>query len=133
MSPAFRRLFSILAGLLVAVTIVTLLRHLADTLSPQPAGVDLRRAIEEGDLPTAINFALVLGGWLVAAWAGGSVASRTSRERGPLLVYTGLFTAVTVANLVTAPHPTWMWVGGLLGVPLFCLGAAGESITVRRF
>ncbi len=133
MSPSFRRIFAVVAGVVVAVVIVMLINHLADALSPQPPGVDLERAIEEGDLPTVINFALVLGGWLVAAWAGGSVASRTGHERGPLLLYTGLFTAFTVTNLVNAPHPTWMWVGGLLGVPLFCLGAAGESITVRRF
>jgi hypothetical protein len=131
-SPGFRRLVSVLLALLLAVVIIVLLEHLADTVSPQPAGFDLKRSIEEGDLPTVINFALVLGGWLVAAWVGGTVASRMSHERGPLLVYTVLFTAITVANLLSSPHPTWMWVGALC-VPLFCLGAAGESITLRRF
>jgi hypothetical protein len=114
----------------VAAAIVIGLHVLAEQVSPTTGNAGLKRTLEEGEMPFT-NLVLVLGGWLVAAWVGGTIASRVSRQRGPLLVFTVLATAMLVVDFRGVPHPTWMWIAGVCGVPLLALGAAGESITVR--
>jgi hypothetical protein len=86
--------------------------------------------MEAGQIPFNALL-LVLGGWLVASYIGSTMASRLSGERGPALIFAGLITFATLITLFGAAHPTWMWLGGLIGVPAIALGAAGESITVR--
>jgi len=131
-----RWLYGVLAALAVAWTITFLIETLASRMLPLPPGVnpldadDLKRALEAGEIPISA-MVLVLCGWLLAAYAGGVISHRIASKSGAVLVFTVLFTTVVVLNLISIPHPTWMWIGGCLGVPLVALGAAGDSITIR--
>jgi uncharacterized membrane protein YdcZ (DUF606 family) len=135
MSPVVRRFVGIAIGCAAAIGIVRLLEQLANQVT-MPAGLDqtnikqVETALERGEIPFA-SLALVLCGWLLAAYAGSRIAGRIGRARFSSLAFTVLFTVVIVHDLLVLPHPTWMWIGGVLGVPLVALGAAGESITVR--
>jgi len=135
MSPLVRRIVGVVIGCAVAIGIVRLLEQLAHQVT-MPAGLDptnidqVKIALERGEFPFA-SLALVLSGWLLAAYAGSRIAGRIGHARIASLTFTVVFTAVIVHELTLLPHPTWMWIGGALGVPVVALGAAGESITVR--
>lgn len=135
MSAPVRRFTAILLACAVAIGIVWLLEQLAGQVT-MPAGLDptdpqqVKIALEHGEFPFA-SLILVLSGWLLAAYVGGRIATRFAHSRGPNLFFVAIFTAYIVRDLTLLPHPTWMWIGGLLGVPLIALGAGGESITVR--
>ncbi|MEO5800636.1 MAG: hypothetical protein ABIZ70_04160 [Gemmatimonadales bacterium] len=136
MSNAGRRIYAVLAALAVAWCIVFLVETLSGRMMPVPAGTNtldadqLKKAIEAGEIPFSAML-LVLGGWLLGAYAGGRTASRLGGKVGAVIVFTVLFTTIIVLNLKAVDHPTWMWIGGCLGVPLLALGAAGDSITIR--
>ena len=129
-------IYAVLAALAVAWTITFLIETLASRMLPLPPGVNpldaeaLKRALEAGEIPISA-MVLVLCGWLLAAYAGGVISHRIAAKAGAVLVFAVLFTTVVVLNLNSSPHPTWMWIGGCLGVPLVALGAAGDSITIR--
>ena len=135
MSPPVRRITAIVVACAVAIGIVWLLEELARQVT-MPAGLDptnldqVKTALERGEFPFA-SLVLVLSGWLLAAYVGGRISTRIGHARGPTLFFAAIFTAYIVRDLTLLPHPTWMWIGGALGVPLVALGAAGQSITVR--
>jgi hypothetical protein len=135
MSPAVRRIVAILVACTVAFVIVDALEHLANQVS-MPAGIDptnadqVKIALERGEFPFA-SLALVVAGWLLAAYAGSRIALRIDRARVAPLIFTVIFSVKNIFYLSLFPHPTWMWAGAILAVPLVALGAAGESITVR--
>lgn len=131
-----KRIYAVLAALAVAWSIVFLIETLSGRMMPLPAGVnpldsdEIKKALEAGEIPFSALL-LLLCGWLLAAYAGGKTASRLGGKVGAVLVFTVLFTTIIVLNLLALPHPTWMWIGGCLGVPLVAFGAAGDSITIR--
>jgi hypothetical protein len=135
MTSTSQRLLGIIVGSAVAIAIVRMLEELAKQVT-MPPGVDptnveqVKAALERGEFPFA-SLALVLCGWLLAAYAGCRVAMHIGHARIVGLGFTMVFTAVILRDLTLLPHPTWMWIGGALGVPLVALGAAGETITVR--
>ena len=132
MSRTTRRMVALVVACLIAAGVVYLMNHLAADATPRPAGVNesLRVALEAGQIPFSALL-LVLGGWLVAAYLGGTVATRLSGERGPAKLFAVIFTLAILVTQLDTTLPVWMWIGGLLGVPLLALGATGESITVR--
>lgn len=135
MSPLIRRIAGVAAAVLVAGGIVMLIETFATQLHPLPAGVDpgdtaaLGRALEAGQVPFAA-LALVLAGWLLAAYTGGLVAWRVSRWGPATWIFAALFAVGVFSNLNALPHPTWMWIGGLGGGPLFALGGGHQTIQV---
>ena len=136
MSPGVRRVVALIVSVAVALFIKQLLAHLANQVAPLPATIDLSSkaqvqvAFERGEVATSY-LVLIVSGWLLGAFGGGTVVSRIGRSRGPLVLFAMVFTAVTVLDLSMMWHPMWMWLTGVLGVPLFALAAGGESITVR--
>lgn len=135
MSPLVRRIVAVAVGCGAAIVIVRLLEQLAQQVT-MPSGLDptnidqVKSALERGEFPFA-SLALVLAGWLLAAYTGSRLTLRIGHARVASLAFTAIFTAVIVHELTLLPHPTWMWLGGALGVPLIALGATGESITLR--
>src|SRR4051812_46371325 len=134
MTPATRTLFAIVVAAAVAIGIVTLLQELANQVT-MPAGLDptnlaqVKLAVERGEFPFA-SLALYVAGWLLAAYVGGRIAARLGHSRVATFAFAIIFTAVVVYQLTLLPRPTWMWIAGALGTPLFALGAGGESITL---
>lgn len=129
MSSVYRRIIAVIIAVVVAIGIIRLLEELAKQVS-MPAGESYKTALERGELPFA-SFALVMCGWWLAAYAGSRIAGRLGRARAATLAFAVVFTIVIIRELTLSPHPTWMWIGGAMGVPLVALGAAGESITIR--
>ena len=135
MTPLVRRFVAIVVACALAFIIVNVLERLAAQVS-MPAGIDatnveqVKTALERGEFPFA-SLALVVAGWLLAAYAGSRLALRIDRTRVAPLIFTVLFSVKNIFYLSLFPHPTWMWIAAILAVPLVALGAAGESITVR--
>lgn len=129
-------LLAILFAIVIAMGIVYLVETLSHQMMPYAAALDpgnpaqLKSALEAGELPV-LGMALILGGWLLGAYAGGRVAATIGREEWVVMTFAGLFTALVVTNLLAMPSPTWMWVGGAGGCPLFAIGAAGSQLSVR--
>ena len=96
MSNTGRRIYAVLAALAVAWTIVFLIETLANRMAPLPPGVNpldsdqLKRALEAGEIPFS-SLALVLGGWLLGAYAGGTVAARLGGPGKAALVFCALY------------------------------------------
>ncbi len=121
--PPFARSFvAVMAGMVVAVTIVSICDLAAGTLHPLPAGFDMRDVAQmkaHAAAAPALAMLVVLVGWIVGSFAGGVVASRVAaRSRGQYAwVVAGVLLAATLANLRAIPHPAWMVIGALVGVP----------------
>lgn len=137
MTATLRRILAVVAALLVAGGIVMLIESFSAQLHPLPPGVDptdpasLGRALEAGQVPFAA-LALVLSGWLLAAYVGGTIAWRYGRSGSAAVIFAAIFTVGVFTNLQSFPHPLWMWIGGLGGCPLFALGGANRTLTVSR-
>ena len=132
MSALTRRFVSLVIACGVALGVVALMDHLAAGATSRPAGEheSVKVAMEAGQIPFNALL-LVLGGWLVAAYLGSTIASRLSGERVTAQIFAAVLTLTILVTQLQPTHPVWMWIGGLLGAPLIALGAAGESITVR--
>lgn len=136
MSATGRILLATLGALVVAFVVVFLIEALGARVAPVPEGVDvtdpaqLKAALEMGQVPfTAL--AMVAAGWLLGAYAGGMTAWRLARTGGAVWLFAFCFTAVILLQLLAIPHPTWMWITGVVAAPLFALGAGGRSISLR--
>ncbi len=111
-----------MAGMLVAVTVVTLCDSAARMLHPPPPGFDMTDMAQvkahAGAAPT-VALLVVLLGWLLAPFAGGLVASRIAARSGKQYAWiiAGVLLAWTLVTLLASPHPIWMVVGALVGVP----------------
>ncbi len=123
MPPAVRSFTAIIAGMVCAITLVTLLDLGAARLHPTPPGFDARDmaavAAHAAAAPTSALLA-VLAGWILGPFVGGVVATRIAdRQRAMYAwVIASLFLAATAMNLYAIPHPAWMVAGALLGVPM---------------
>jgi MFS family permease len=124
-----RSTLAVLLGLLVALATMLLLEYLGMSLFPLPPGVDLD---SEADLAQLVESAgigkqlWVLTGWMLAAVAGGWVASRISHRHGTAsaLCVGALIVAGVLLNVALLPHPAWMTVlGVLLPLPAAWAGA----------
>lgn len=121
---------------MVALVVVYAIETISKQVHPCPATVDctdpesLKRALEAGQIPL-IKYGLILAGWLLAGYAGGLAAIRWSAWPPAVWCVAVLFTVTVLRTLSSFPHPEWMWIGGLIGCPLFVLGGGRQAIAVR--
>lgn len=134
MDPTIRSALVLLAGVVVAVIVVTLMDTMAGRIYPLPAGTDinnpesLRQAVAAA--PTAAVL-IVLAGWVLAAGAGSYVATRlATRSRAIHGLIVALFVLVaTVGNLAAIPHPVWLWPAAIILIP--AAGWAATKLVIR--
>ena len=129
MHPMLRRVFALVAGLLVAVVVVGGVEGLSSRLYPLPAGLDYndREAMTAAiALLPAGAFVAVLVAWGLAALAGSWVAVRMGGHAGIGYLIGVLLGTAGIANLLMIPHPLWMWAGAAIVIPL------GTLVGVRR-
>lgn len=124
-----RTILAVVAGLIVAVVIMTCSEMIGTHLFPLPEGFSKDNPADWAALmqamPVSAKLWVVLG-WCVASFAGGWVAATISRlhKRGAALAIGVLIVAGCIANAVLIPHPWWMTaLGVLLPVPLALLAA----------
>lgn len=132
MSVFTRKLLGLVLACVIAYGLMTAIAMLArDAVSSQVStGAGIETAMEQGRVPFNVLI-LVLGGWLLAGYIGGTIAYRFSGDQTPAFWFAAIAAATILYKLMQMPHPTWMWIGGLAGVPLFALGAANQRITLR--
>jgi hypothetical protein len=125
-----RGIFAVAAGLFAAMIVISGLELVcAKWLYPLPQGFDPGNAAQlqafVSAMPAPVQ-AWIVGGWLLGAFAGGSVGARLD-ARYPWLPATlvGAFVAIaTWMNAQGIAHPAWMVVlGVLLPIPVALLGA----------
>ncbi len=127
---------ALLMAMAVAGVIVFLVDSLAQQVVPLSTGIDhtgpgnLKAALEEGEAPW-LGMGLMLGGWLLGAYAGARVAVNVARREWVVIAFAAGFTALVVSYLMSVPNPVWLWIGGAVGTPVVAIGAAGTQISVR--
>lgn len=118
-----RAIFSVVAGLIVAVACVFAIEYIVHLFHPAPPGFDPRnkeavRALVAG-LPL-FAFLLVLFAWLLGAGLGAFMAVRINRRiaKWPGFLVGTLILVASLYNLFTIPHPIWFLVAAVIGVPI---------------
>ena len=139
----WRSLLAVVAGTVLALALIGVIDAVNHRLFPPPEAVAIaarRRDMQAvaaavGDwLPSAPLAALVLtsGAWVLGTLAG-SLAAALIASRSPVthaLLAGALPLAGTALNLWMIPHPLWVAIAGLAGVPLAAV--AGGLIAGRR-
>ena len=122
MPPMVRSAMVLLAGVVVAVIVVSLMDRVAGSIYSLPAGTDpgnpesMRQAIAH--IP-ATALLVLLGGWVLAAAAGSFIAARLATHNRVIhgMIVTLFVLVATVGNLAAIPHPIWMWPGAVILIP----------------
>jgi hypothetical protein len=112
----------LLAGVVVAVIIVSVMDTVAGSLYAVPAGTDrtnpesMRRAVA---LLPATAFVILLSGWILAAAVGSFVAARLATHDHTIhgMIVAMFVLVATVGNLAAIPHPAWLWPATLILIP----------------
>jgi hypothetical protein len=118
----------LLAGVVAAVIVVSLMDMLAGSMYALPAGTDrgnpesMRRAVA---LLPATVFMILVAGWVLSAAIGSYVAARLASHDRTIhgLIVTLFVLVATVGNLAAIPHPAWLWPATIILIPLGGWGA----------
>ncbi len=118
-----RAIFSVVAGLIVAVVCIIGIESIVHIFHPAPPGFDARNQEAVRQLVAGLPlyaFILVLFGWLLGAGFGAFMAVRINRRiaKWPGLLVGALILMASLYNLFTLPHPIWYFVAAVVGVPL---------------
>lgn len=114
-----RTILAVFAGLIVAVVTMLALEYVGMSLFPPPPGTRLDNEADLAALmasaPTG-KLAWVLMGWTLAAFVGGWIAARLSKQHRPAAAITVgvLIVAGVILNVSMLPHPLWMTIAGVL-------------------
>lgn len=124
-----RTILAVAVGVVVAWLAIVLSQFAGAAAYPPPPGLDVTDPAQLASFIQAappMAMALVLGGWVLGALAGGWTAARISRRypRIAALLVGALVLAGVIANAMLIPHPLWMALAGvLLPLPAAWLGA----------
>jgi hypothetical protein len=118
-----RPIFSIVAGLIVAVVCVVGIEYIVHIFHPAPPGFDPRNPEAVRELVAGLPFyafIVVLIAWLLGAGLGAFMAVRINRRlaKWPGLLVGALLLMASLYNLFTLPHPVWYFVAAVVGVPI---------------
>ena len=121
MPPLVRSAFVLLAGVIVALVVVTLMDMVAGSMYTLPAGINRGdpESLREANIPTKV-FVVLLTGWVLSAAAGSYITARLSTHNRVVhgLIVTLFVLVATVGNLAAIPHPIWMLPGAVILIPL---------------
>ena len=121
MPPLVRSAFVLLAGVIVALVVVTLMDMVAGSMYSLPAGINRGdpESLRQANIPAKV-FVVLLSGWVLSAAAGSYVAARLATHNRVIhgLIVTLFVLVATVGNLAAIPHPIWMWPGAVILIPV---------------
>ena len=113
-----KRILGTLAGIVVAMLVVTAMDALSHALFPE----SVAKSMEMADVAAAIAAAplaakaIMAAGWFLASLIGGLVALRLSRWGASAWIVAGLVLAACLFNAFAIPGvPMWMQIAGLVG------------------
>lgn len=129
MNPKLRLALALLGGTAAAFITVALIETMGHTVYPAPVNLDygnpeaLKAYVEA--LPLGATL-FVLAAWLAGTVDGVLVAGLINRARYGLCaaVIGAVVLAATLANLWMIPHPLWLAMAGIIGIPLCAFGMA---------
>ncbi len=120
------RIGAVLAGIISGGLVVTAVEGANSLAHPMPEGVTLENKEELAKWISALPLSAFLG--LLTAWAAGNlvgafVARRCAPRRSafPALIVVVFFSLATIWNLITIPHPWWLWFAGIAVCLIFGL------------
>jgi len=137
-----RKLIGIIAGLAVAVMLVSLIQKFGHSLYPPPAEMDLADQEFMQNYMTNLPWgplAFVLGSYVGGALVGGWVAAFIARESSLVIAgIVGMFIlAGAITNMAIIPHPAWFATATVVGMVTAVLIAAklasGRSIHAKVY
>ena len=112
-----------IAGVVIALVLISAFEAAGHALFAGPADTDMSTpaavAAYMQKVPVGA-LVIVLAGWIVGTFAGVIAACMVARVH-PIrfaAVVGGLVFAATVANLMMTPHPLWMTIAAVIGIPL---------------
>jgi hypothetical protein len=132
MKRALRSVIAVLAGLLAGSVIIFLVEMISATIYDLPTA-EVVAASNLEYLPTGAFVFLLIGWFLGCALASFTTAMLSGPSRAVhAAVVTVLFLGAGIFNLLTLPHPLWMWPATILafalgGVAGAKLGGAGRD------
>lgn len=128
MRPAVRSVVGILAGIAVAMFVISGIEYMSSLAFPPPVGLDpgvaddRRRMIEQAPIGALL---IVVAAYAIGTFTGGYVAARFARRMPNL--HAGVVATVilggTVWNLATYRHPAWFWGGSIAAIVFAGIGA----------
>jgi hypothetical protein len=122
MHPTLRLTLALIAGIAAALITIMVIETVGHSMYPPPAldynDTEALRAYVDG-LPLGAKL-IVLAAWLAGTIDGVFVAGLVNRGRYGLCaaVIGGLVLAATLFNLWMIPHPLWLALAGIVGIPL---------------
>jgi predicted ferric reductase len=128
-----KRILSVIAGIVTGVVTVFIFDTISQKLFPFSAeGVDFKNpeAIKEfmSHTPMGFKIAMYLG-WILSAFLAAFVASKISSEnwKQSSIIIGSVLMFGAILNLISIPHPVWMWSAILLYIPMAFLGGKFAS------
>lgn len=123
-----KKILSIVLGVITGFAIVFTGDSTASAIHPWPANLDYHNRDVLRDyintIPLAVMIVMIIF-WLGSSLLGAMVAARINRTewRKTALITGAILMAAALFNLVTIPHPLWMWIAALAGyLPAALLG-----------
>ena len=118
-----RRILAVLAGFVVANIVIFGLEAIGHAIFPPPAGLDLTKPEAFRTMISQMPpgaFVLLLVEWLAGTAAGVATAQRVNRAPTllPGLVVGTMIFAATAYNFSIIPHPAWVVVTAIVGIPV---------------
>ncbi len=118
-----RTILAIVAGCVLSVLVVAGLEALAHAIYPPPAGVDVRDLAAMQTVAARMPlgaFVILVAGWILAAGLGAWLATKLSRtgKAWPGGIVGAATLGATSVNFLTIPHPVWVVIAALIGIPL---------------
>ena len=132
MSPLVRSILGVIAGLVAAIVVISIVEMINIMIFPLPPGVDVNDPASLGkfiaEAPAYKLVGVVVGyalGAFVGAWLAVRIALRLPAPHA--LVIGAVLLAATIANLMMIPHPLWFAVASL-GVILPAALVGGRAV-----
>ena len=123
-----KRILSVLAGVAVAMVIISLLEMAGGKIYPPASASDFSNAQVLDKLMSKMpigEFIWLLAGYAIGSFAGGITATLVSGRdiNGPAVITGGIVMVGGILNLLDIPHPFWFSITSLLMyVPFAFLG-----------
>ena len=120
-----KRILSVLAGVGTGLAIVVITDEIAGKLYPHPSNIDFKNMEAVKAMVSSMPmgaFLTMLGGYIVAAFAGGLVATLVSGRENPrsAILTGGVLMVGGVMNVLAVPgHPIWFIASGVVCNILF--------------
>jgi hypothetical protein len=123
-----RRILGTVAGVAVAVVVVTLVEGAGHLIYPPRAGTDISDpealAATMQSMQTGAKVAVVLA-WFAGSLAGALTALKITSWRWSGWIVAAFIVAGGIYSMLTISHPPWMIATGII-LPLLAAGIAGR-------